>query len=249
MNVPLVEVCVEGVEGLRAAQAAGADRIELCAALAEGGLTPSLGTVREALRIATLPVHVMIRPRGGDFLYSDAEFASMLADATMFAAEGAHGLVAGFLDPDGRVDTMRTRAFVEAASPASVTFHRAFDMARDPFEALEVLVECGVNRVLTSGRKPSADAGVDVLQQLREQAGDRIGVIACGGIRVHNLASIRNATGIDEFHCGPVCAAESGMRFRNPAISMSGGDPAQEYRATICDADAVRAIVDAARRM
>lgn len=246
---PLVEVCVEGLEGLRAAQTAGAGRIELCAALAEGGITPSPGTVREALRIATVPVHVMIRPRGGDFLYSDDEFASILTDAAWFAAGGAHGIVGGFLTPDGQVDETRTRVFVEAASPAPVTFHRAFDMVRDPFEALESLVQCGVSRVLTSGGKPSAEAGADVLRQLHELAAGRIAVIACGGIRAHNLAAIRAATGIAEFHCGPTRLTESAMRFHNPEVSMSGGEPEREYRLAICDTAAVRSIVDAARSL
>lgn len=249
MKVPLIEVCVEGVDSLMAAQEAGADRVELCAALAEGGLTPSLGTVRKALRIAKIPVRVMIRPRAGDFLYSDAEFASMLADAEVLAKEGAHGVVAGFLDADGSVDEVRTRAFVEAAAPSTVTFHRAFDMARDTSESLEALVRCGVSCVLTSGGRPTAESGARILRQIHQQAAGRLTVVACGGIRAQNLAAISSATGIGEFHCGPLRQMESGMRFHNPAISMSGGDPSREYRTTICDEAAVRAVVEAARSL
>lgn len=243
----LIEICVEGIEGLVAAQAAGADRIELCAALSEGGLTPSAGTVRRALQLATIPVHVMIRPRGGDFLYSPAEFDSMLIDASLCAEAGASGVVGGFLEADGSIDESRTRAFVEASGGATVTFHRAFDMTRDPIEALETLVRCRISHVLTSGQQPTAEKGAAVLRELCERAAGRITIIGCGGVRAENLAALRRATGLREFHCGPLTSMPSGMHFRNPSLSMGGDDPDREYRLTVSDTDAIRTVVQSAR--
>src|SRR5690606_22456907 len=130
------------------------------------------------------------RPRGGDFLYSDVEFASMRADAGVFAQEGVEGVVAGFLDPNGAIDEARTRALVEAADPAKITFHRAFDMAGDPFTALETLIRAGVSHILTSGREPTAEAALDTLRRVHALAAGRVGIVACGGIRAHNLAAI-----------------------------------------------------------
>src|SRR5215208_8173542 len=127
-RTPLIEICVEGIDGLLAAQEAGADRVELCASLVEGGLTPSFGTVREALKLATIPFHVIVRPRGGDFLYSDAEFASMIGDVAALRDIGVAGVVVGCLTADGAIDEARMRALAEAAGPLAVTCHRAFDM-------------------------------------------------------------------------------------------------------------------------
>src|SRR5262245_24749798 len=171
---PLIEVCVEGIDGLLAAQAAGADRVELCASLLEGGITPSFGTVREAMRLATIPFHVIVRPRGGDFLYSEAEFASMLADVAELRRLGVAGVVVGCLTADGEIDEPRMRGLVEAAGPLNVTCHRAFDMTRDPGAALEALVRAGVGRVLSSGQRDTAIDGIDLLAALVKQAAGRI---------------------------------------------------------------------------
>ncbi|TIR94419.1 MAG: hypothetical protein E5X13_28630 [Mesorhizobium sp.] len=143
---PLIELCVEGIDGLLAAQAAGADRVELCASLVEGGITPSLGTVRVALERATIPFHVIVRPRGGDFLYSEAEYQSMLADIGALRDLGVAGIVVGCLTADGAIDEARMSELVRAAGPLNVTCHRAFDMTRDPAEALEALIRCKVGR-------------------------------------------------------------------------------------------------------
>ncbi|HEY5817259.1 MAG TPA: copper homeostasis protein CutC, partial [Mesorhizobium sp.] len=149
-KTPVIEICVEGIDGLIAAQEAGADRVELCASLLEGGLTPSLGTVRVALGRATIPFHVIVRPRGGDFLYSDAEFASMVQDVNALREIGVAGVVVGCLTADGAIDEGRMRTLVDAAGPLNVTCHRAFDMTNDPLAALEALIRSGCNRVLTS---------------------------------------------------------------------------------------------------
>src|SRR5690349_11189989 len=143
MTNPLIEICVEGIDGLLAAQQGGADRVELCASLLEGGITPSLGTVRAALKLATVPFHVMVRPRGGDFLYSAAEFETMQVDVEALRDLGVAGAVFGCLASDGTIDEARMSALVRAAGPINVTCHRAFDMTRDPHEALEALIRCG----------------------------------------------------------------------------------------------------------
>ncbi|WP_292201431.1 copper homeostasis protein CutC, partial [Mesorhizobium sp.] len=179
---PLIELCVEGIDGLLAAQAAGADRVELCASLVEGGITPSLGTVRVALERATIPFHVIVRPRGGDFLYSEAEYQSMLADIGALRDLGVAGIVVGCLTADGAIDEARMSELVRAAGPLNVTCHRAFDMTRDPAEALEALIRCKVGRVLTSGQRDTALEGVDLLARLVRQAGARIIILGCGGL-------------------------------------------------------------------
>ena len=181
MAHPLIEICVEGIDGFAAAQAGGADRVELCASLLEGGLTPSLGVIRQTLAVAMIPVHVIIRPRGGDFLYSELEFLTMLDDVRACRDLGVPGVVFGCLTADGRVDEVRMTELVEAARPMTVTCHRAFDMTRDPEEAIEALVRCGVDRVLTSGQHPTALAGIDVLKRTHDAAAGRIVIMACGG--------------------------------------------------------------------
>src|SRR5262245_52468788 len=195
-TLPLIEICVEGIDGLIAAQEAGADRVELCASLVEGGITPSLGTVRLALELATVPFHVIVRPRGGDFLYSDAEFRSMLADVVSLKELGVAGVVVGCLGADGTIDEERMAALVEAAGPLAVTCHRAFDMTRDPAAALEALIRCKVGRVLTSGQRDTAVEGAPLLAQLVKQAGKRIIVLGCGALTSDNIAEVRRATGL-----------------------------------------------------
>ena len=242
-----IEICVEGIDGLVAAQTAGADRVELCASLLEGGLTPSLGVVREALRVATIPFHVIIRPRGGDFLYSELEFATMVEDVRAMRDLGVAGVVIGCLTSDGRIDEVRTKALVEAAGPLSVTCHRAFDMTADYREALEALVRCGVDRVLTSGQRDSAIKGVDILRDSQAIADGRIVIMACGGLNAGNIAQVRQATGVDEMHFSAPRTIKSGMAFRNPHVGMGGTAIEREYEITLTDVDAVRATIAAAR--
>src|SRR5690349_2206178 len=196
----LFEICVEGVDGAVAAQQGGGDRVELCASLLEGGLTPSFGTIRAALKLCWVPIHVILRPRGGDFLYSDAEFASMLDDAREIAKQNAAGIVIGCLTADGRIDEVRMKALIEAAQPLSVTCHRAFDMTRDPEEALEALIRCGVHRVLTSGQRATAVEAIPLLKKLNAQAAGRIIVMACGELAPDNIAQVVRETGGTEFH-------------------------------------------------
>ncbi|MBZ9677257.1 copper homeostasis protein CutC [Mesorhizobium sp. ES1-1] len=244
---PLIEICVEGIDGLLAAQAAGADRIELCASLMEGGITPSLGTVRAALDQATVPFHVMVRPRGGDFLYSEAEYRSMLDDVAALRDLGVPGVVFGCLNPDGTVDEARMAALTQAAGPLNVTCHRAFDMTRDPFEALEALIRCKVGRVLTSGQRDTAVEGVSLLGDLVRLAGDRIIILGCGGLDLHTIAGIRAKTGLVEMHFAALKDVPSAMIYRNPNVGMGGSDLDREYRNTVTDIDLVGATIKAAK--
>ena len=247
MTTPLIELCVEGIDGFLTAQEAGADRVELCASLVEGGLTPSIATVRAAVKAARIPVHVIVRPRGGDFLYSDAEFTTMVEDIRALRGEGVAGVVIGCLTPDGRIDEARTRALVEAARPMSVTCHRAFDMTADAGEALEALIRCGVDRVLTSGQRDTALDGIAILKRVREQAAGRIVVMGCGALDAGNIRQVRDEAGLTELHFAALKAVPSGMAFRNPHVGMGGTEKDREYELTLTDRDAVRAVIAAAK--
>ncbi|TPK79448.1 copper homeostasis protein CutC [Mesorhizobium sp. B2-4-18] len=244
---PLIEICVEGIDGLLAAQAAGADRVELCASLVEGGTTPSLGTVRAALDQATVPFHVMVRPRGGDFLYSETEYRSMLADVAALRELGVPGVVFGCLNADGAIDEQRMRELTEAAGPLNVTCHRAFDMTRDPAEALEALIRCRVGRVLTSGQRDTAIEGLALLQELVLLAGERIIILGCGGLDLGNIAEVRARTGLAEMHFAALKDVSSAMRYRNPKVGMGGSDLDREYRNTLTDTALVAATIAAAK--
>ncbi len=247
MAKPLIELCVEGIDGFLAAQEAGADRVELCASLMEGGLTPSLATIRAAVKAARIPVHVIIRPRGGDFLYSAAEFETMVEDIKALREEGVAGVVIGCLTPDGQIDEARTKALVEAARPMSVTCHRAFDMTADAHEALEALIRCGVDRVLTSGQRDTAVEGIAILKSAVEQAAGRIVVMGCGALDAGNIRKVRDETGLAEMHFAALKTVPSGMTFRNPHVGMGGTEKDREYELTLTDKDAVRATIAAAK--
>jgi copper homeostasis protein len=244
---PLIEVCVEGIDGLVAAQEAGADRVELCASLVEGGLTPSLGTVKLALKLATVPFHVIVRPRGGDFLYSEDEFASMLLDVETLRELGVPGVVVGCLSADGTIDEQRMGELVGVAGPINVTCHRAFDMTRDPEEALEALIRCGVGRVLTSGQRDTAVEGIELLARLVEQAAGRIIILGCGALDPETIGAVRRRTGLTEMHFAALKSVSSAMVYRNPGVGMGGDDLDREYRNTLTDGELVAATIAAAR--
>jgi len=241
------EICVESVAAARAAEEAGADRVELCAGLLEGGTTPSAGTIAVARRGLRLGLMVMIRPRGGDFCYDAAEFDAMRRDVEIAKEHGADGVVLGILRPDGTVDAERTQALVDLARPLSVTFHRAFDMARDLDEALETIVESGARRILTSGGEASALEGLERIRRLVEQAGDRIVILPGGGITERNVARIVAGTGAREIHFACRALAEGPMRHRNPHCFMGGELRPPEYDRWTTTAQGIRAVLDAAR--
>lgn len=239
----LVEACVDTIASAAAAAQGGAGRIELCDNLVEGGTTPSAGAIALAAEQLGIAVHVMIRPRGGDFCYTDLEFATMRRDIAMAGQLGAHGVVFGLLLPDGRVDANRTRVLVEAARPLSVTFHRAFDVTRDPFEALEALIAVGVDRVLTSGQQPSVPEGLELIRSLVARSAGRVGILPGGGITAANVAGIVRACGVTEVHLHAARAFESPMQFRNPRVIMGGPYQPDEYRRRETAADQIRSVV------
>lgn len=241
MTTALLEIAANFIASAIAAQEGGADRIELCSALELGGLTPSHGVIALARDRVRIPVYVLIRPRAGDFLYSELETETMLSDIATCAALGCDGVVIGVLDADGDVDMKRCRDLVTAAGSMGVTFHRAFDMARDPRRALEDVVALGCERVLTSGGRSSALEGAALIHELVAQAGDRIAIMAGAGINAGNIAAVRALTGAREFHASARRELPSLMKHRGFAAS---GMEAGESRS---DAEEIRALVAALR--
>lgn len=239
----IYEVCVDSVAGVRAAREAGAGRVELCGDLLEGGTTPSRGMIRQARSVAGIGLHVMIRPRGGDFLFDDDEFAIMQSDIDTAKAERADGVVIGLLEADGTVDAGRTRDLIAQARPLSVTFHRAFDMTPDSFEALATLIELGVDRVLTSGQETTVLEGLPVIAELVRRAGDRIIVMPGGGITARNVERIVGALQPREIHFAALEPMPGGMRFRRDHVFMGGELRPPEYDRLVTSAAAVRSVM------
>lgn len=244
----LFEICVDSVEGALAAQAGGAQRVELCDNLLEGGTTPSAGTVALARQHLTIGLNVIIRPRGGDFCYSDIEFAIMQYDVAQAKQLGANGVVIGLLTPDGEIDKIRTAQLIEMARPLSVTFHRAFDMARDPSQALEDLISLGLDRVLTSGQENSALEGLDLITALVQQANGRIIVMPGGGVNERNLKKIVTQSGVHEVHMTARSTIDSRMTYRNPRPTMGGALHPPEFTRQVTDANRVRTLLDLVAR-
>jgi len=242
--VTVVEICLDDLAGVRRAEEAGADRIELCSALATGGLTPSIGTVAAALGLARrIGVNVLIRQRPGDFVVDDDELAAMVADIRAVSALErpagvALGFVVGALRPDGTVDADATRALVHACGDASVTFHKAFDQTPDRAAALEELIALGIGRVLTSGGAATALDGAAELADLVAQAGDRIAVLAGGGVRPANVADLVRRSGVREVHLRAV------EQVPSASLVLSGYDSGHRE---VTSSATVAAVVDAVR--
>jgi copper homeostasis protein len=239
----ICEICVDSVAGVRAAKAAGAGRVELCGDLLEGGTTPSCGMIRQARRIAEIGLNVMIRPRGGDFLFDDDEFAVMEADIDTAKGEGANGVVIGLLSADGAIDAKRTRELIARARPLSVTFHRAFDMTPDPFEALEMLIGLGIDRVLTSGQEATVLEGLPLIVELIRRAGKRIIVMPGGGITVRNASRIVAAAKPPEIHFAALEPEAGGMQFRRHHVFMGGELRPPEYDRLVTSASIIRSVM------
>ncbi|OOG38677.1 copper homeostasis protein CutC [Rhodanobacter sp. C05] len=221
----ILEIAANSVASALAAQEVGAGRVELCTALELGGLTPShaqIALAREHLRI---PLYVLIRPRAGDFLYSDIECEVMLRDIEACVALGCDGVVFGALDADGEVDRPRCRALVSAAGNLGVTFHRAFDLTRDPLSSLGDLIELGCERVLTSGGQPTALEGAELIRQLVELSTGRIVVMPGAGVDAGNIGKLQEMTGANEFHASAKRQHSSGMRWQPSLLTdMQGGE-------------------------
>ncbi|MCW2094061.1 UNVERIFIED_ORG: copper homeostasis protein [Enterobacter sp. BIGb0239] len=219
------------------AQQNGADRVELCAAPKEGGLTPSYGVLKSVREAVTIPVHPIIRPRGGDFCYSAGEFDAMLEDVVRVRELGFPGLVIGLLDEDANVDMPRMRQIMAAAKGMAVTFHRAFDMCKNPIQAFENLAELGVARILTSGQQSTAEKGLQLIMELKGHSGVPI-IMAGAGVRASNLKTFLNA-GVEELHSSAGKWTPSPMRYRNTGLSMSTDAEADEYSRYSVDGESV----------
>ncbi len=235
----ILEVLVDSVESGRAAVDGGADRLEVCQNLFEGGTTPSAGLLAALQRTVAVPLNVMIRPRGGDFCYSEDEFEVMRQDVRIARDLGASGVVFGILNPDGTVDAGRTGELMRLARPLTGTFHRAIDVTRDLGEALETLIGLGVNRVLTSGGESTVLEGIDAIASLVTQAGDRIVVMPGGGIRERNVEKVVATTGAREIHVSGSRSVESRMEHRNTRVPMGRDLRAPEFSHNQVDAGRV----------
>lgn len=250
MNEYQFEICSNSVESCIAAQDGGANRVELCAGIPEGGTTPSYGeiaTAREVLK--TTRLHVIIRPRGGDFLYSPIEVKTMLKDIDVAKQLGADGVVFGCLTADGEIDLPVMRELMKASEGLSVTFHRAFDVCRDAKKALEQIIDLGCNRILTSGQQPTAELGIPLLKDLQQQAAGRIILLAGCGVNEKNISRIAQETGIQEFHFSARESIKSNMSYKNEAVSMGGTVHIDEYERNVTTAQRVKNTIQAVEKM
>lgn len=243
------EVCLQSVDGAVAAERGCADRVELCAALVEGGITPSLGTIRACRDAVDIDIMVMIRPRGGDFDYTERELDVMASDIRQLKGIGVTGVVFGILDTDGQVARPQVQRMLEEAGPEhTVCFHRAFDVCFDPFAALETLIELGVDRVLTSGQAATVPEGTGVIRQLVEQSAGRIGILPGCGITPENVAEVIALTGVQEFHATAFHSLTSRMQHQNPSVYMGIPGLSEYDREVTSEAEVRRFIVAAGGR-
>ncbi len=238
----LLEVATGSPAGCRAAERGGAHRIELCGSIGEGGTTPSAGTIERAIAATSLPVLVLLRPRAGDFLYDEEEFAILRRDLDLAGRAGAAGVVFGLLESNGAVDAERTRELVQLARPMQVTFHRAFDLSQDLFESIETLAQIGVDRVLTSGGAPTAAEGATTIAELVRRARGRLAILAGGGVRPENAVDLVERAGVRELHFSARRPGASPMRFRRESIRMGAEKVPGEYERYEPDVERVRAM-------
>ena len=217
----IIEIATADFETTKTAVEGGADRIELCAALSDGGTTPTYGTIKGCRETFDVELFPIIRPRGGDFLYTDEEFSIMLDEVKLCKELGCDGVVIGLLKRDGTIDEKRTGQLIELAYPMEVTFHRAFDRCKDPFEALEQLINLGCQRILTSGQQPAAPDGIELIAQLVKAAGERIIIMPGSGVRKENIKELADKTGVVEFHSSLRSKQKSKIDFIHPAFASS----------------------------
>jgi copper homeostasis protein len=234
-----LEICCYTVESAVTAEKAGADRIEFCDNYSEGGTTPSWAAIQYVVQNLTIPVNVIVRPRGGDFLYSKAEYEIVKNEVLKIKELGANGIVIGFLKPGGEIDMERTTEITKLAGNMEVTFHRAFDMCRNPFKALEQLKNTGIKRILTSGAKNKAFEGTGLIADLVKKAGNII-IMPGSGINENNLSAIMKKTGAVEFHSSAKKFTASKMKYFNAALSMGGNQNMDEYKIIGVDENSVR---------
>lgn len=248
MNTIQIEVCANSVQSALAAQQGGASRVELCDNLLEGGTTPSAGAIKLARKLLQIELNVILRPRGGDFNYSNEEFEIIKEDLKMCKDLGVDGVVIGFLLPDGCIDTEKTLEIVQLARPMSVTFHRAFDMCCNPFDALKKLQNCGVDRILTSGLKNKAIDGATLLRELVSKAQSKPIIMPGSGINETNIEQLKQQTGASEFHVSGRKTVQSKMKFKREHINMGGHPDVAEFEISVTDSNRIQKIVTLAQR-
>jgi copper homeostasis protein len=237
-----IEIVVYNIESALRAQEGGADRIELCDNPNEGGTTPSYGVIEEVRQNVSMDVYVMIRSRGGDFLYSNYEFHSMKRDISQCQKISVDGVVFGILSPDGAIDKKRCKELIDKARPLRVTCHRAFDMTRDPFEALEDCIEVGFDRILTAGQQAQAVNGAELIGQLIQKAKGRIAIMPGSGVNEETVEEIIKKSRATELHFSAAAFRESGMTFKNNQIAGMGPDKGSEFMLRTVDPERVRKI-------
>ena len=241
-NSFILEVCVDSIQSAIAAEKGRAERIELCSSLSEGGITPSAGMIAATRDAIGIGLHVLLRPRRGDFLYSPLEFEIIKKDIETAKKLGAEGIVVGLLKADGQIDRERMKVLMELSQPLNITFHRAFDLTPDPYQALDELIRLGVHRLLTSGQQESAYKGMALIADLVKRADDQLTVMPGGGINSQNIQELIEKTAAREFHASARKKVKSSMHFRRSDLPMAGSQPLSEYEQLVADPDQVRAI-------
>lgn len=242
------EVVVYNIDSALLAQEGGADRLELCDNPGEGGTTPSYGTIEQVRQNINIDLYVMLRPRGGDFCYSNYEFHIMKRDLAHCQRLSVDGFVFGILKEDGAIDKDRCTELIKKARPLKVTCHRAFDMTRDPFEALEDCIEIGFDRILTSGQMPKAPEGVDLITALSKKANGRIVIMPGSGVNEETVQELVKQTGAKEIHFSATAFKDSVMQFRNPTLAAMGDEVGFEFKYRTVDPERVRLIRKLAER-
>lgn len=236
----VIEICANSATSCIEAQRGGANRVELCAAIPEGGTTPSLGEIVIARKSIKIPLNVIIRPRSGDFLYNENEFEAMLLDIEAAKKAGADGVVFGCLLADGSIDMARNKILIEHSTGLSTTFHRAFDVCKDPYAAMEQLIELKFDRILTSGQQATALQGSELIAKLITKANGRIIIMPGCGINEQNIAQIKQTTAAKEFHLSVRERIDSKMEFRNNLVSMGGTVNIDEFAQDITSSERVK---------
>lgn len=247
-----IEIVVYNIESALKAFEGGADRIELCDNPGEGGTTPSYGVIELVRQNVALDVYVMIRPRGGDFHYSSYEYHAMKRDISQCQKLSVDGVVFGVLNPDGTIDKKRCKELISQARPLKVTCHRAFDMTKDPFQALEDCIEVGFDRILTSGQQPQAAKGAELIGELIKKASGRIAIMPGSGVNEETVTEIIRKSGATEIHFSATGSRESAMQYKNQAIAGMGSDEGAEFKLRTVDPMRVkkmRALAEAAKSL
>lgn len=238
----IIEICANSVESAIQAQLGGANRIELCDNLMEGGTTPSIGMIKCAVKNLDIPINVIIRPRGGDFCYSEIEFESMLNDIFILKETGINGVVVGVLKPDGSIDLERCKKLIDAARPLEITFHRAFDMVKNPFQSLEDIISMGIERLLTSGLQQTAQQGSTLISELNRLANGRLIIMPGSGINENSISELIQTTACREYHMSLRTPINGPMIYRPTHITLSAANSSDEFSTMLTDTARVQKI-------